>query len=206
MAFTKTLPQEVLNSIADDLGARFEPSDDHMHFRALNGRPLPRHGLNLGETFEVWRLIPDAIREIASGNTDIALLTRRSGLWHHQLRSGGEPVGFARSKPLGPDPGSWSVRDIFTSEVAAKIDEAIAWVDEKVSDDVEVRLLSIPSQQVEAFWFVTDSDDHEQWNNTLLVLRAPERMPELEFLKLVNSEEFLKSLDTPERGRGIKTR
>lgn len=205
MAFTKTLPQDVLNSIANDIGARFEPSDGNMHFRAIDGRPLEQHGLNLGETFEVWRLIPDAIREIASANTDIARLTRRSGLWHHQLRSGGEPVGFARSKPLGPDPSSWSVRDIFTSEVAARIDEAIAWVDKNVPDDVEVRLLSIPAQQVEAFWFVTDAQSHQQWNDTLLVLRAPERMPELEFLKLVNSKEFLKSLDTPERGRGIKT-
>ena len=208
MAVTKTLPTDVLNSIAKQIGDRIGPIDGIRQFRTLDGQPLPDQGLSVGESFEVWKFIPDALEEITDGNFDITKLVRRAGVWHHQLRLENQAVGFARSKPLGPDPASWSVRDIFVSDLAQAVDEAIAYIDDHgLPDNVEVRLISMPRQQLEAFWFVSEgSPPDPKWNNQVLIVRAPERIHEFAFLRQMRSEDFLAALVTKERGMGIRPR
>lgn len=205
MAFSKTLPADVLTAIADDIGGRLQPASGNIDLIAFNGGDAPPGGLNLGETFEVWKLIPDALVEIADGNREIEALTRRAGLWHHQIRRNGKAIGFARSKPYGADAKSWSVRDIFISEMATKIDEAITYVDKYVVEEVEARLLSIPIQQVEAFWFVSDVQDNS-WSNKVLIISTSDRIREFESLKEMSSEDFLAALVTEKRGMGVRPR
>jgi hypothetical protein len=210
MASTKQLPADVLSVVADQIGVRIEPkqgdTDGHTHFMTLDGGPLVDDKLNVGESFEAWRLVPDAIDAIAEGERNIDKLARRSGFWHHQIRKDKKPLGFARSKPLGPDASSWSVRDIFMSELASEIDEAIAKVDAAgIPDEIEVRLLSIPGQQVEAFWFVSDnSKGAKDWVNKLMIIRSPTRIPQFEFLKVLDAPDFLAALVTENRGMGVR--
>lgn len=208
MVFTRTLPTDVLNSIAEQIGGRLQPIDGKRQFFRSDGRELPDQGLSVGESFEVWKFIPDALEEIADGNLDITKLVRRAGLWHHQLRQENEALAFARSRPLGSDAASWSVRDIFVSDLAQAVDDAIAYVDEQnLPDDVEVRLISMPRQQLEAFWFVSEGDQRQQqWNNQVLIVRAPERIKEFAPLKQMSSESFLAALITKERGMGVRSR
>lgn len=201
MAFSKTLPADVLKVIAGDIGARLQPTPDHINFIGPGLENLPQSSLNVGESFEVWKLTPDALEEIAYGNREIEALTRRSGLWHHQIRRNGEAIGFARSKPFAADAESWSVRDIFISEMAKKIDEAITYVDKYIEEDVEARLLSIPIQQVEAFWFVSgDSSSHK-----VLIISTSDRIREFEALKEMSSEDFLAALVTKQHGMGVRS-
>jgi hypothetical protein len=202
MAVTKTLPTDVLESIATQIGARFGPMPEgHGHFFRFDpsaSRP------EIGETFEVWKLIPDAIDEITRGNLDITKLTRPTGIWHHQLRDETRAFGFARSKPLGAGPDDWSVRDIFMSEVAAKIDTAINWVDRNIPDNqVEVRLLSLPAYQVEAFWFVSKDPNYaDEWNDQLLIIHSRDAIDGLG--PKIDSKSFLASLPRMPRGMGIR--
>lgn len=202
MATTKTLPKDVLESIATQIGIRLEPPTAYEgHAHALNVA-VPSNP-EIGETFEVWKLIPDAAGEIEKGNLDITKLVRPSGLWHHQLRLNSNAFGFARSKPLGADPDSWSVRDIFMSDLAAKIDQAIKWVDDNIPEDlVEVRLLSMPIQQVEAFWFVAKSPEASKWDNQLFIIHSREAIDELG--QLMDAKTFLESLPGKPRGMGIR--
>lgn len=203
MATTKTLPKAVLESIASQIGSRLDPpAGEEGHALALDA-PVPSNP-EIGETFEVWKLIPDSVDEIKKGNLDITKLARPAGLWHHQLRQHKTAFGFARSKPLGADPDSWSVRDIYTSDLAAKIDDAIKWVDRHIPDDVvEVRLLSMPIQQVEAFWFVAKSPEAEKWNNQLFIIHSREAIDELG--QQIDAKSFLSSLPENARGMGIRT-
>jgi|RhiMethySRZTD1v2_1073278.scaffolds.fasta_scaffold24381_6 hypothetical protein len=206
MAVTKTLPTDVLNSIAKQVGERMQPIDGNRQFRSLDGQPLADQGWSVAESFEVWKFIPDALEEIADGTNDITRLVRRAGVWHHQLRQEDKAIGFARSKPLGPDPASWSVRDIFVSDLAQAFDRAIVHVDHQhVPDNVEVRLISMPRQQVEAFWFVSEASPPDpNWNNQVLIVRTPKQIHEFAFLKQMKSEEFLAALVTKEPGMGIR--
>jgi len=150
--------------------------------------------------------------ELESGERNLSLLARNSGVWHHQIRQDGQATAFARSKPLGPDPEDWSLREIVESPLAQRIDEGIAFADHEVPDEVEVRLLSISFQQVEAFWFVTspDSENEATWNDRLLVLKAPSRLNQLFQLsvgrattRIITAREFLDALSTPVRGIGL---
>ena len=203
MAVTKTLPTDVLESVAAQISDRLQPLSNEDPDLLVPESVVPS-APEIGESFEVWKLIPDAMDEIENGNLDITKLARPAGIWHHQLRENGQAFGFARSKPLGADAASWSVRDVFTSELAAKIDMAIGWIDERIPDDeVEVRLLSIPIQQVEAFWFVSkDPEVPSEWNNQLLIIHSREAIEELG--RQIDSESFLASLPAQPRGMGIR--
>lgn len=204
MAFTKQLPTDVLSAIADQVGTRLQPlPGGELHFIALNGEALPSEGLEVGESFEVWKFVPDISNRVAQGEDDITQLTRRSGIWHHQLRRGQQAFGFARSKPLGADADSWSVRDICTSQLAAQIEEGIAWIDANIPEDqVEVRMLSSPAQQVEAFWFVSQERAGDKWNNQLLIIKSPDNLSSLG--TVVDSQSLLASFRTRERGMGLR--
>ena len=206
MAFTRTLPEDVLRTIADQVAARIRvaPADAHSLFMTESVSE-GENTLNLGESFQVWTLIKGFTNEVANGNLELSSLARESGVWHHQIRSNEIAGGFARSQALGPTADSWSLRELFSSPLAESIDEAIAWVDENIPDEVEVRLLSVPFQQVEAFWFVTQQDSplHDTLNDFLLILMAPEHLGKLVPLTLVSSSEFLRSIANPTRGMGF---
>jgi len=214
MAFTQTLPNEVLAEIAAQISSSIEESGESDIIGGTPGGDLPQPtppsdatplSYTIGESFEVWTFARGMTKEYESGNRDLSALVRRSGIWHHQLKVNGAPTGFARSKPLGPTPESWSVREIFWSPLAKRIDEAIDWIDDNVPEGVEARLLSAPFQQTEAFWFVTkpNSPLAGKWNDKLWIVVTSKRLPELKSGMLVNSSTFLQAMAGPKPGEGL---
>jgi len=213
MAFTKELPEDVTKAIAEQVARHIEPSPSPSpspspgteHFLALDENAPPENqNLNLGESFEVWRLVPNAMAELGEGVRDLHQLARRSGIWHHQIRQNMKATGFAHSKPLGADAESWALRKVFESEFAEQIDQAIDNVEgQQIPDSVEVRLLSVSFQHVDAFWFITEDEAQSQWNNRIMIIRSSSSLPEFGPLQLMSSEAFLDILARRRGGMGI---
>lgn len=214
MASPQKLPDDVLAVIAAQVGSSLEdegvggevgggPGVDSP--QPLGPSPGPQSGYTLAEGFEVWTFTPGMTDEYEDGNRHLSDLVRPSGIWHHQIRINGSPECFARSKPLGSTAQSWSVREVFRSPLAKDVDEAIDWIDSHVPDEVEARLLSVPFQQTEAFWFVTkpNSTLADEWNDKLLILMAPRRFSQLKPGTLVNSSTFLEAMAGPKPGEGL---
>lgn len=115
--------------------------------------------LELRETFAVWSLRDDKISEGLRTGADLVQLAEPTGRWHHQVVCNDLPVGFARS--VSEDGGGCGVSQLYVSDLAAYIDDAIRWVDEfekanplYAASNPLVRLLFIPSYQTHAFWLV----------------------------------------------------
>ena len=214
MAFTQRLPNEVLAEIAAQISSSIEESGESDTIGGAPGVDQPQPtpppdgtppSYTIGESFELWTFARGMTKEYEAGNRDLSALVRPSGVWHHQLKINGVPRGFARSKPLGPTPESWSVREIFWSPLAKRIDEGIEWTDHNVPEHVETRLLSAPFQQTEAFWYVTKpgSPLAGKWNDKLWIVVASKRLPELKPGTLVNSSTFLQAMAGPKPGEGF---
>jgi hypothetical protein len=214
MAFAQRLPDDVLAVIADQVKSSLEDSGD------VGGMPVggpvppseptsppdaPPLRYTIGDSFELWTFARGMTKEFEAGNRDLSALLRHSGVWHHQLNINEIPAGFARSKPLGPTPDSWSVKEIFWSPLAKNIDKAIDWIDEHVPDGVEARLLSAPFQQTEAFWFVTapNSENADEWNDKLLIVVSSKHLKELKPGTLVDSATFLRFMASPKPGEKL---
>lgn len=200
MAHTKLLSPEVLAGIADQIGARLAGFSDAVN---ANVAELETNAsrIDLGETFELWTLPSDVRDEVARG-LDLTRLARSSGLWHHQIRSNNEALSFARSKPLGATADSWSLREVFESPLAADISHAIDWIEANVPDDVEVRLLTAPAYQVDAFWLIAadPSPSYAEWNDRILIIRSAR----FTALQLLSAEEFLRGLLEERPGSGLR--
>ncbi|HEY1377034.1 MAG TPA: hypothetical protein VGF55_09575 [Gemmataceae bacterium] len=173
----RPLPDATLDAIAGKIGERLSAP---MTSSALGSPPAA----TLNETMEVWMLGADALLQPTD---DLLQLAKPTGRWHHQIKSGGQVVGYARSMPLGPAPGDWSVREVSKSGASKAIDDAIKWIDANVHDDSQVRMLSVPAYHVTAFWLVENAGDR------IVVAVAP-------FAKLIQTnhiytaKEFLDAL------------
>lgn len=200
MAITKKLPQDVLESVAQQIGTRLGLPSHTSNLEASLAPP----GLDLGETFEVWSLPPDALEEIANG-IELSTVARQTGLWHHQIRSNQQARTFARSKPLGATPDSWSLRGLFVSSLAEQMSAAIDWIETNVPANVEARYLSLPSRQLDAFWLVAEPNSPEfyDWNDKIVVIRAGASSA-LNSLEVMSSEELLQVLLEEDRGGGLR--
>src|SRR2546423_1708193 len=130
MAQTELLPEAVLNTVAGQV-SKLLPM-------VVGLRKLANTRIDMGETFPVWMLGADAVTHL---DKDIAQVAVQTGRWHHQVRFSGKAEAFARSIPLGADHSSWDVREVFQSDIAKEIDDAITWVDQHVKGDAQVRLL-----------------------------------------------------------------
>ena len=102
--------------------------------------------------------------------------------------------------PLGPDAGSWAVRELFQSEIARKIDDVIDWIDPNVKGDPLVRLLIVPAYQLHAFWL------KEGEASQVVVVDMPNGFTRLQYGKLYTSKEFLEALAQEQHIIGISTR
>lgn len=134
---------------------------------------------------------------VAKTDLDISQLARQTGRWHHQIKIDGKAESFARSVPLGPDAANWSVRELFQSEVAQKIDEAIDWIDSNVTGDPLVRLLIVPAYHLHAFWL------KEGDASRVLVVDMPASFTRPQYNKLYTSKEFLEALTEEQHVIGI---
>jgi hypothetical protein len=198
MAFSSPLPSEIVDVIAKQVSERLAiPSRNPL----FDLDAFESQSINIGENFLIWNFIPDSVPEIDSGNRDIDSLARPSGIWQHQIRVGTKTVGFALSQPLGATPDSWSLREIFSSELAGRIADAIEIIDDQVPDDVEARLLKIAYQQIDAFWFVSPSNS--DWHNKIMIVNSATRIPEFTFSKVLPSETFIELQVGKQTGMGL---
>lgn len=201
MAITKQLPQEVLEVVAQKIGSRLGIFPNNAIFFSLGETEAPPR-VDLGETFAIWSLPPDVLEEAANG---IALpdIARQTGLWHHQIKSDQQALSYARFKPLGATPDSWSLRELLVSPLAEHINTAIDSLDD-VPDSVEVRYLSLPAYQLDAFWLVDDPlIEDSKWNNQIVIIRAGESST-LKPLDVLSSEDFFRVLGQEDRGTGLR--
>jgi hypothetical protein len=182
MAHADPFPEEVLNSIAAQIGLRLI-------------LPSGAERAELRETFSVWLL---GLESTANWNQPIARLAVHTGQWHHQISTDGRANAFARSAPFGPTAADWSISQVATdSAIAAKIDRAIEWVDKKVSEDALVRLLIVPSYYLHAFWLQTP--EHGQ----IVVIDRPDSYTRLNLETLYIESEFLELLAKERHAEGI---
>ena len=202
MANTKQLPDDVLEVVAQQIGERLGVFPNNSHFFPTSaGGPQPI--VDLGESFEVWTLPPDALEELAAGCTlqDIA---RQTGFWHHQIRSDQQALSFARSKPLGATADSWSLRQLFVSSLAEEMARAIDWVEENVPEGLGVRYLSLPIFQIDAFWLIADPTGPDfDWNDKIVIIRAGASSA-LKPLDVLSSQDFFEVLQKEDRGAGFR--
>lgn len=178
MAHAESLPDDVLRAVAEQIGTLLPG--------VFAADSLPVGRVRIGETFEVWVLEPDAITEATN---QLRRLATPTGRWHHQVSLDGVMRSFARSTPLGVKADSWRVTEVFESELARKIDDAIDWVDRNITDDPLVHLLIIPAYQTQAFWLLRDAGDDQ-----VLVLDRPPEFTHLHTDRLLSQGEFLKAL------------
>lgn len=122
----------------------------------------------LKETFAVWMLSLDSIEEGLRTEADLFCLVKPTKRWHHQIACDGQPAGFARS--VSEDAAGMDVSQLYFSDLAISIDEAIDHLDEfeKKNPDYAaanplVRLLFIPSYQTYAFWLIKNPPEGLSW-------------------------------------------
>lgn len=134
-------------------------------------------------------------------------LARSTGRWHHQIRVGGKAAAFARSAGQKLRLDSASLRGLFVSPLARKVEEAVGWIDENVPDgrngvrDPLVRLLVVPSRQLHAFWLL----DERGGTSEALIVDAPARFDAAagRGRRLLGEQEFLDLLRRSRPVRGL---
>ena len=141
-------------------GALFEPTP-----------AFELQAFELGESFALYSLGPDDIERGLAGGGDLTQLARATGRWHHQIKVDKKAVGFARSACEGE--ADFEVRQIYLSELAKYVDEAITWIDDyeaknpyDAEADPVVRLLTVPAYQVHAFWLCRPGAEENTWAAT----------------------------------------
>lgn len=174
-----TLPEAARATIARQLATRLTPA---AQIRALDGGSI-----ELAEDFPVCTLQLDDVR---AGDDDLVQMLRRTGYWHHQVRHGDVAREFATSTQIGPLESDWRVAGVFTSELALKVDNAIAWIDEAVTDDGLAELLYAPSYGLAALWWRSEKG-HDAG---VVVIDMPAAFTHLAYQRVYSGREFLDEL------------
>ena len=167
------LPDRVLDVVAAEIGPRLP--------RLFNPRSVPAATVAVTESFQVWGLGSDRVRD--DGTDDLRELVVDTGRWHHQIAVGGAPELYARSLPGSP-PGR-TVREVAHSAIAARLDRAISRIDadsDLAGQDLVVRVLVASDYHLHAFWLLDQSgasqvlvvaaDEHIDFDPTVLVAGA----------------------------------
>jgi hypothetical protein len=186
MAHAETLPPDVLHMIAGQIGERLTQTG----IQAMSAN----QALTLAESFPVWVLGLDATTRSDEKLADLATAT---GYWHHQIHHGGQAAEFARSTPAGPRAQDWQLAEITTSPIAARIAEAVEWIDQHVHGDPLVRLLLIPAYYVTAFWLAENEED------SIVIADIPDQYKDLQYQHRYSSKEFLDKLGQQPHARGV---
>jgi hypothetical protein len=181
----------------------------------------------LGESFAVYSLGAEYVEKGPPGGADLAQLARKTGRWHHQIKVGKKPVGFARS--TGEGDAAVELQQIYVSDLAKYVDEAITWLDayeeqnpNGEAPDPVVRLLVVPAYQVHAFWLCDPRAEGEPpsgasrtpakaesgaWGyggeSRVLVIDAPPHLDGLRPNALLGSGEFLEAFRGKEQFGGL---
>jgi hypothetical protein len=186
MAHADTISEDVLKAVAAKIGREV--------LRVFTFAEPTNVKFELSETFLLYQL---KTWEIRAGQCDVERLLLSTHRWHHQIRVNGEAQGFARTLEGGPNASDWTVREVYASPIAGKIDTAVKWVDAHLSGDPIVRLLIAPEYQLHAFWL------HEGPQDGFLVADKPRSYLKLEYGKVYSPREFLATLAGEQPATGI---
>jgi hypothetical protein len=175
MAHTDSIDRNALSAIASQVALR------------LTRFPGDVPALSLHESFQLWIPVGPPLQRAAAMGQDLTGAVEFSGRWHHQLKSGPEAFGFARS---GMEPnGNWRLHEMFESPIAAEIDRAIDIADSVDPDrDPLVRLLFAPSHQLYGLWLMDGSQD-----SRIIIAHCPDSM-NLPRFETLGSTNFLRLL------------
>lgn len=178
MANFRSLPDSVLNEITKQVGVGL-----------ANLNPVPTLGagtdIKLFETVDVWILSADVLLQQTQ---DLTQLAKPTGRWHHQIKLNDQFTSYARSITAGPDASDWSVVGVFESSTAAKIDDAITWIDANISGNYTVHLLTVPAYSIDSFWLIDNADQK------IVIISAPNEYSILKPQQAYSSEQFLDAL------------
>lgn len=188
MADFKKLPNDIANELV-------------RKGTAFLGRALPTESLGaangVGElvmSIEIWSLGASSILEaIALG---LPRLARKTGRWHHQVKTDGNVSSWMRSKSMGPNPEDWIVTEASSSELATNIDRVASQIDD-LDVPGEVRLLSVPAYQIWALWLLKEETDER----LIFVVAAPE---DHGFPLSIEETEFLERLAAIPIAEGLR--
>lgn len=192
MATPGTLPDDVLDRIADQIGllmadasTAFSPRGVEEDVGAASEAPI-----EMTHTFEIWVLSVDALRQPAN---NLSQLAKPTGDWHHQINRSGITDFFARSCQVGqPEaddrPSTWQVVELLQSQLAEQIDHAVDWTNKHVHEDLVARLLVVPAYQLHAFLLLKDG------KSQIFVIDCPERLGYLRSDEVLDEPFFLESL------------
>ncbi len=123
------------------IAAQLEP-----FLRQPGARPEKIRPLAIAESIPMWRLEQDRLDK-AKSVSDAAV---PMGRWHHQIVANGAPVAHAVSREDSARLTTVEHGDA----LAHAIDQAIRVLDEQkdFDEDVEVRLLAVPSFHISTLW------------------------------------------------------
>ena len=111
---------------------------------------FPNDRAELGESFELHMLAHGVISSPERWLDDLQSLLIKTDLWQHQVSSSGAAIGLAQSVLCSG--GERRLASFLRSARATKFSEAISRVDrERVSEEIEVLLVTAPALQVDFF-------------------------------------------------------
>lgn len=163
--------------------------------------PEPKSQYDFGETFTIYFLDPETVQSAASRNKDLSQLAQPADRRYHQLRHDGQPVAYAHSIISRGD----EICQLMVSNYPQSVQHAMERLDEIEKYDekyaqakINVRMLSVPAFNVNAFWIFDESIGESE----VLVISAPANMASLATNDLINGSAFLEALanETPVRG------
>jgi hypothetical protein len=214
MANTTPPPLETMAEVGRQLRERLIvdeiPDEPVFSFDSLERVSMAREStVDLGTSIELWRLSLRAVERAKVEDLGLRDLAKRIG-WHYQFKVNDNSVGFARSASL-KDARDSAVEEIFVSDVAQAIDQAINWANEnagtneKVSDDRTARVLTVPSFQIEALWFIQEdpAGRGDNSNGDVYLVSVPPGVERLRESQFISADTFLEALRDQSPGMGL---
>lgn len=117
--------------------------------------------LSLAESLPVWVWLIEAGGE----NARLQVLATQTSRWHHQVA--GTNAARIYVTTIEGEPEAATASTVSYGSLGLKIDAAITWADEHITDDAVARLLFIPQLSMHCLWFERSGED------LLLVVDAP---------------------------------
>lgn len=190
MASTDRLPDDAVRAVAEQIAAFLPPASGPAAAKAA-----PAAAREVAESLAVCPVTAEQVRRPPE---DLGVLARPSGLWHHQVRTGGAATHFARSSVSGFGPAAPQVQSVFESPVAGKVDAALAWADKYVKGRATARLLVVPALHVHALLVIRPGGVCE-----VVLADQPAGFKQLTYETVYPLADFLKRLARERPGTGL---
>ena len=163
--------------------------------------PKAKSQYNFGETFTMYFLDPETVPSAASQNKDLSQVAQPADRRYHQVRQDVQPVAYAHSIISRGD----EICLLMVSNYPQSVQHAMERLDEIEKDnekyaqaEINVRMLSVPTFNVNAFWIYDESIGESE----VFVISAPSSMASLATNDLMSGSAFLEALtnETPIKG------